>query len=111
MDEYHNRTIQSQYSRIDTDENPNIYEIADELQKLREKVAFLEKKRITQVDIVPYAIKQRHVGEGVKFIQSGLDTDKPTGETPLQGSEAYFATDTNKLYIFNGTAWVSTTLT
>lgn len=110
-DEYHNRTIQSQYGRIDTEEKPSIDEIADELQKLREKVAFLMEKRIMQTDIVPDSIKTRAMGEGNRYVIAGLDADRPTGYTVPGSTLLYFATDTNKLWIYNGVAWKSQTLT
>lgn len=63
-------------------------------------------KRVTQTDILPLAVKQRHIQGNIIF--TGLATNRPTdGSTEVQ---AYFATDTNALSMWNGTAWVSTTL-
>lgn len=56
--------------------------------------------------LTPRSIKQRHLEAWIIF--SGLEADLPDGE---KTEKAYFATDTNKLYIWNGTAWKSTTLT
>ena len=65
--------------------------------------------RITQMMIPSDTIKQRHVGEGVRYLRQGLASEKPTlGE--LKGA-TFFATDTNVLYIWNGSAWVSETFT
>lgn len=82
----------------------------DRIKKLEKQVEFLMDKRILQTDLTPDVVKMRHVGEGVRFIRSGLEADLPTvGETCLQGQPFYWATDTNKLYGWNGTAWVSAT--
>lgn len=81
---------------------------------LEQKLNDLQRARIHQSDIPAGTIKQIHVGEGVVFIRSGLDAAKPTAATAEQtrtGTPLYFATDTNKLYIYNGTAWKSVTLT
>lgn len=66
---------------------------------------------ITQDALLPSIIKQRHMAEGNRFIRAGKDANLPaSGETTLANSTAcYFATDTNKLYIWNGT-WKSVTL-
>lgn len=69
------------------------------------------KKGTGQQDIKPDTIKMRHVGEGVRYIRSGLDAALPTTpEVPKNGVAIYFATDTLKLYVSNGSAWKSTTL-
>lgn len=60
---------------------------------------------ITQDRIVPRAIKQRHCEALLIF--TGLAANRPSGKTDTR---AYFATDTNVLSIWNGTAWKSVTL-
>ena len=81
------------------------------LKKLEERIKLLEERRVHQTMVMPDAIRQRHIGEGVRFIRSGLAADRPTsGEEPLQGSAAYFATDTGVLSIWDGDAWLTTTL-
>jgi hypothetical protein len=77
-----------------------------------ERLSNLENARIHQSDIVPDAVKQRHMGEANRFIRSGLEKDLPIeGEGTSSNSTAYyFCTDSNKLKIWNGTSWVSTTL-
>lgn len=69
-------------------------------------------KRMGQQLVRPSIIKQVNISEGPRFVRSGLEANLPTvGEATTPSSSAiYFATDTNKLYIYNGTAWVSTTL-
>lgn len=64
-------------------------------------------ERVKQTDIPSRTIRQRHIFSGFHLINFGLDADLPSGSTEVQ---SYFATDTNKLYIFNGTAWVSVLL-
>lgn len=64
----------------------------------REIRAFLK-----QSDIRPDIIKQRHVGEGVRFIRAGATALKPTsGE---KAGAVFFDTTTFKLYIWTGSAW------
>ena len=83
----------------------------DRLKKLEDRLDQLENRRIFQQMIVPDAIKMRHMGEANRFVRSGLSADRPTvGETGTDSSACYFATDTDTLYIYNGTAWVGTTL-
>jgi len=77
----------------------------DEIIKLIEE--FLEQKgqrRIHQMDIASDAVKQRHVGEGVRFIRAGLVASRPT--TPEKDGAVYYATDEDKLYIGDGGAWL-----
>lgn len=111
QDPYKNRVIQAEYARVESDEKPDIATMAEEIRKLQEKVGFLMQKRIGQVDIIPDSIKMRHIGEGVRFIRSGLEADLPaTGESALQGSAFYWCTDSFKLKIWTGTVWKSATL-
>lgn len=63
---------------------------------------------INQFNIFPGTIKERHVGEGVKYLRAGLVANKPT--LPEKDGAVYYAKDENKLYIGDGGAWVSTTL-
>lgn len=58
-------------------------------------------------DIPPGIIKQRHVGGEYKVVKFGLAADRPDGSTR---TKSFFATDTNVLSMWNGTAWVSVTL-
>lgn len=89
----------------------NIQELLDQIKSLDDRTTKLEARRITQAMIIPDSIKMRAIGEGVRYIRSGKAAARPVkGETPLQGSPIYFATDTNVLSVWNGTAWVSTTL-
>lgn len=62
-------------------------------------------RRIGQYDLLPRAVKQRHCEAWLVF--HGLEDDLPDGTTEVK---SYFATDTNKLYIWTGTEWVSCTL-
>ena len=65
-------------------------------------------RRIGQQDVIPKAIKQRHIDGMIIF--RGLAADRPTNN-PITDVFAYFATDTNVLSIWNNTAWKSVTLT
>jgi len=64
-------------------------------------------KSIHPSQITPGLIKSRHLFDRV--VVFGLDADLPADNTT--GTHVYFATDTDKLYCYNGTAWVSETLT
>ena len=63
---------------------------------------------INQFDVLNGAIKQRHIDGAV--IKRGLAADLPT-DGDASKVYAYFATDTNTLYVWNDTAWVSEVLT
>jgi hypothetical protein len=82
------------------------------IEEINQKIDFLMQKRLIQADFTPGSVKQRAMGEANLFINSGLSAARPT--TPPKtssGTFCYFETDTNKLYIWNGTAYKSTTLT
>jgi len=82
----------------------------EEIIRLVRSILSEERNRvISQSSIFPDTIKQRHVGEGVRFIRAGLAASRPTsGE---KAGAIYFATDTNVLSIWNGTAWTTHTIT
>jgi len=86
-------------------------DLQQQIDELKKEIADLKSKRIRQEMILPGAVKMRHISEGVRFIRSGLAANIPTsGEEPLQGSAAYFATDTGDLSIWDGSAWLAVTL-
>jgi hypothetical protein len=62
--------------------------------------------QIHQSEIPPGTIKQRHIEAMIIF--SGTLANRPANGSTEK--VAYFATDNNRLYIWNGTAWVSTLL-
>lgn len=81
-----------------------------EIQQLKDEIKALKDRRINQMDLIPNIVKSRHISEGPRFIRSGLEADLPTvGENATDSVAVYYATDTEKLYVYNG-AWVSTTL-
>ena len=80
-------------------------QIEDRLKSLEDDVRFLMEKRISQVDVLPGAIKERHVSEGVRFVRGGATADKPTtGEGTMQGYAMFYDTTAKKLYIWNSEA-------
>lgn len=81
-----------------------------QINDLKAEVERLKQKRVYQQDVVPGAIKMRAMGEANRYIMAGLEADRPDGAEVTSSVTAYFATDTNKYYIWNTTAWVSTTL-
>jgi hypothetical protein len=83
--------------------NPNI---EARLKELEEKLEALEARQINHQDIRPKGVKQRNIDGLIIF--KGLAADRPDGDTEVQ---AYFATDTGVLSIWDGSAWLSETLT
>jgi hypothetical protein len=86
-------------------------DLESKVAKLEKQVTFLLEKRILQTDITPSVVKTRHMGEANRYILTGLEADLPSGESFGSSCSAYFASDTNKLWIWNGSAYKSTTLT
>lgn len=78
----------------------------EQIKKLQKQVDYLMQRRIDQLDIVPRAIKARHLTD--KAIVFDVEANLPDDNT--SGVFAFFAVDTNKLYCHNGSAWVSITL-
>ena len=58
-------------------------------------------------DILPGTIEQRHVRSPFKVVKFGLAADIPDGSSDVK---AYFATDTGDLSMWDGSAWLSVTL-
>ena len=82
-------------------------QLEKDLKEIKDKITLIEQRRTGQQMILPDAVKMRHVGEGVRYVRSGLEADKPTeGEEPLQGAATYFSTDIDTLWIWNGDSWV-----
>ena len=70
----------------------------------------VDKKTVLhQSEILPGSIPQRAIKEGL-IVFRGLVADRPT--TGSEEKQVFFATDENKLYIWNDVseAWVSVTL-
>ncbi len=74
-------------------------------KRVKELEDLIDAKRY-QSDYANNSIKQRHLEALLIF--TGIAADLPDGTTEVQ---AYFATDTNTLYLFNGVAWKSVVLT
>jgi hypothetical protein len=80
----------------------------DRLSELESRIAQLETRRVYQQDIIPAAVKQRHIDGLIIF--RGLVANRPVdGSTEIQ---VYFSTDEDKLYVWNDVseAWKSVTL-
>lgn len=81
---------------MNEEERKLLYEIKRELEQLK-------RSRVYQQNIVPLAVKQRHI-DGI-IIFRGNVADRPSnGDTEIQ---AYYAEDEKKLYIWNSVndAW------
>ena len=90
------------------DQITNLQKQIDDIKRQLEKV---DNDRVYQHDIVPGAVKMRHMGEANKFVRAGTATNKPTtGETGTDSLAMYYDTTNNKLWVFNG-SWKSVTLT
>ena len=72
---------------------------------LEERIHERTNRILHQSDIPTSLIKARHME--AEIILTGLDANLPDGTTEVK---SFFATDTNKFYMWNGSAWVSTTL-
>jgi len=71
-----------------------------------------KKERSRLANIVADSVKTRHIGDGIRFIRSGLAANRPVrGEKPEQSSSTawYFAYDTNVLSVYNpvSESWVT----
>jgi hypothetical protein len=83
-------------------------QVLSTIKTLRREIDQLKQRRVYRRDVAFGEIKQVHV-DGI-IIFRGLVVDRPTnGNTEIQ---AYFATDENKLYIWNDVslAWKSVAL-
>lgn len=77
------------------------------IKELEGRIAKLETRRIIQQDILPGVIKTRHMGEANRYIIAGLAVNLPTGVDYGESTLMFYATDTDVLYIWDGTAWQS----
>ncbi len=67
-----------------------------------------EEYRVDGKSVRPHSLRNHNMESGSFLVKSGLAADLPTtgDEYPF-----YFATDTGVFYAWNGSAWLSTTLT
>lgn len=86
-------------------------ELKKKIEDLERKVQLLEQARMTQEKILPGVVKNRHLGEGNSYVIYGLEADLPPGNTVTSSTIAYYSSDTNKWWIWNGTAYKSVQLT
>lgn len=81
-----------------------------QIDELKQEVERLKQRRVYQSDLAPTVVKSRHFGEGNPYFYAGLEANLPPGNVVTSSVTCYFATDTDDLWIWNGTAWVSVTL-
>lgn len=74
---------------------------------IEEKMRSAFRESLVQSDILPKTIKQRHI-EGT-IIKMGLAADRPSDGGAV-GVLCFFSTDSGVLSIWDGSAWLSTTL-
>ena len=77
----------------------------DDITQLKEDVEFLKEKRVLQSDVLPDSIKTRAMGEANRYVFSGLEAARPAGHKFGNSTTIYVATDTLKVYIWDGSAW------
>lgn len=86
-----------------------------QIDQLQEQIDDLRDQRLRQMDIIPGSVKNRHMGEPNTYVFSGLAASRPASGSKLTstglGCTMYWAYDTGVLSIWNGTAWLSETLT
>lgn len=76
----------------------------DDIRKIvQEELAKQPNKRIFQDNIIPSAVKRRHIDGTI--ITEGLAADKPTDGGAV-GIKAWFSTDTGILYLWDGDEWL-----
>ena len=80
----------------------NVFDIKEQKE---ERLDIRKNRPLHSSDFVQKVVKPEHIDGMV--ITRGLAADLPSGSSHVL---AYFETDTNKLKIWNGSAWVSTTL-
>ena len=71
---------------------------------IRVEVERIMREVVNQNSIIGDTIKQRHIGEGVRYIRAGATAAKPT--TPEKDGAVFYDTTVNKLYIGDGGAWL-----
>lgn len=86
--------------------------LAQKVKELEDKVEILSQRRISQLDIIPSTIKNRHMGEANTYVFSGVEADLPVAGINIgtQNFSMYWCTDSHKLKIWDGTIWRSVTL-
>lgn len=72
-----------------------------------EEQQFELKSTMHQSDLLPGIVKEEHLQTNIHAVRFGLAADRPSGSTH---TKIYFATDTGVISAWNGSAWVSTTL-
>jgi len=80
-------------------------DVQKQLDEMKKEIERLKNKRIYQQDIVPDIIKTRHMGEANRYIMFGLEADRPDGFSAVVSTTMYFATDTLKLWVWDGTTY------
>lgn len=90
----------------------DINDLQKQVDELKKELDGLQQKRVFQQDITPQAVKNRHQGEANSYIYGGKTANKPTSGFVVNTNSysVYFDYQTNKLYIWNGNTWISTTL-
>jgi len=86
--------------------------LVNALKEIKLEIEQLKQRRTYQLDLSPSSVKVRHYSEGNPWAYGGLEADLPTeGAMVTSSFSIYWAYDTGKLYLWDGTAWLSATFT
>src|SRR3990167_4068707 len=84
-----------------------LQEGSPEVKNLIKEIVEKDPKYIFQSEIFTDVIKERHVGEGVRYLRSGALTDRPaSGE---KAGSTYYDTTNDSLFMWTGSAWSEVT--
>lgn len=81
------------------------YQSEEKFTKLEGKIKDLDERRVNQVMIMPRAVKRRHLEDKVVVFGDG---DLPADDT--SGISVHFDTGTGVFSMWDGSAWLDTTL-
>lgn len=84
-------------------------DVIAEITKLKKLISDVATKRIGKNNIIPASISQTHLISGSFVIIFDIASNRPTAGTDR--CKAFFATDTNVLSLWNGSAWKTQTFT
>lgn len=79
----------------------------DEFGKLLEEEPVTRTRAPHSSDYPPGIFEQRHLKSPAKIVYFGLAANRPDGSSSVK---AWFATDTGALSMWDGSSWLSTTL-
>lgn len=73
-----------------------------------EDIPIVRERVLHSSDIIPGTVQQRHITQNNFLVKFGLSSNRPDGTSHVR---VYFATDTGVLSMWDGSSWLTTTLT